>query len=82
MADRDGYKFMQTCFTCGSGYQFGPGRYDGKHIARYGIDVCRSCYEGNWDGWAPHYGEKIIVHLNMKDLPIPAVNASGFLPRD
>ena len=82
MSDREGYKFMQKCFTCGSAYQFGPGRYDGKHVARYEIDVCKSCYEGNWDGWRPDLGEKIIAHLKKNELPVPPMNAEGFLPRD
>ena len=82
VADREGYRSMQKCFTCGTQYQFGSGRYDGKHIARYGIDVCRICYDANWDGWAPHYGEKIIAHLKIVNRPIPGMNADGFLPRD
>ena len=44
-------RLMEYCVTCGKTFQFGPGVYDGKHIARYQAMVCRTCYEGNWDGW-------------------------------
>ncbi len=76
-----GKKIMYSCFACGSTFQFGPHIYDGKHIRKYEITVCSGCYEGNWDGWAPHYEEKILKHLNEKELPVPNRNEAGYLPR-
>lgn len=70
------------CFTCGNKFQFQEHVYDGKYIASYDIEVCMSCWNSNWDGWAPHYGDKIILHLKKNGRLIPQMNAKGFLPRD
>jgi hypothetical protein len=70
------------CFTCGGTFRFGPHVYDGHHIAAYKFNVCSGCWSGNWDGWAPHYERKILIHLAENGLPIPARNAAGYLPRD
>jgi len=75
------FKNFCTCQMCGSEYQMGPHVYAGKHIATYDLDVCKSCYEGNWDGWAPHYGEKLVAHLKEKGIPIPEKNEKGWYPR-
>ena len=60
----------------------GRHKYDGKQIPRYSLDVCSTCYEGNWDGWTPHYESKILLHLKEKGLPMPERNDNGLLPRD
>lgn len=75
-------KIMCSCSLCGRQFQFGPHRYDGKHIPRYQITVCMSCWDGNWDGWAPHLEERLIAHLQQKGIPIPERNAKGWLPRE
>lgn len=72
---------MYRCFTCGGEFQFGPHIYNGKHIAAYNLTVCLSCYDGNWDGWAPHCEAKILAHLKDNDLKAPARNEGGYLPR-
>jgi hypothetical protein len=59
----------------------GPHIYEGKHIAIYELDVCKSCYDSNWDGWAPHHEEKLIGHLQAKGIPIPDRNDKGWYPR-
>lgn len=76
------HKTTFPCFMCGRQFQMGPHRYDGTFISRYQISVCRACYESNWDGWAPHWGEHIVAHLKKNKLPIPERNARGWLPRD
>ena len=75
-------KFIYQCDLCGSEYQFGPHKYDGKYIRRYELNVCKSCYDGNWEGWGPHCEERLIAHLKQKNIPIPEKNAKGWLPRD
>ncbi|RLB11107.1 MAG: hypothetical protein DRG39_04810 [Deltaproteobacteria bacterium] len=75
-------KFRRQCFICNGKFQFGPHRYDGKYISKYNIIVCRNCYNANWDGWAPDYEEKLILHLKKEGLPIPERNEKGFLPRE
>jgi hypothetical protein len=78
--DRDVALF--ECEMCRASFQMGPHRYDGKHIQSYNLTVCKSCWEGNWDGWAPHREAKLIKHLNAKGMPIPPRNAKGWLPRE
>jgi hypothetical protein len=74
--------FYCTCGLCGMTFQFGPGRYDGKHIPGYNLTVCKGCYDANWDGWAPQWEAKILQHLHENGLPVPAKNSQGLLPRD
>lgn len=73
---------MVRCELCHSEFQFGPHRYDGKHIARYQMTVCRTCYQANHDGWAPAWEERVLAVLKEKGLPVPERNAEGYLPRD
>lgn len=75
-------KKMYRCFICGNGFQIGAGRYDGKYIPRYKINVCRVCYDYNWDGWAPAFEKKLIAHLKKEGIPIPKRNKKEWLPRD
>ncbi|MGF6995516.1 hypothetical protein P3T25_003884 [Paraburkholderia sp. GAS32] len=72
---------MRRCDTCGGSFQFGLHRYDGKHIPLYGITVCMTCWEANWDGWAPHLEEKVTAKLRAASAVLPARNAKGWLPR-
>lgn len=75
-------KAMVRCFMCDSEFQMGPHRYDGRYIRRYKISVCKICYDGNWDGWAPHFEERLIKHLEKEGISIPKKNEKGWLPRD
>lgn len=78
----DKAKFFQRCDTCGTSYQFGPHVYEGKYIPMYQINVCMTCWDANWDGWAPHLEKKVMANLKAKGLPIPARNEKGWLPRN
>lgn len=75
-------RIMEKCFCCRRSFQMGPGRYDGKFIPAYQILVCQNCYDGNWDGWAPVFEERILKHLNEESIAEPSRNSKGFLPRD
>ena len=79
MAER---KVMKRCFICGEKFQMGPHQYELHYIRRYDIYVCRIDYDGNWDGWEPDYGDRIIEHLKKKGISIPEKNDKGLLPRD
>jgi len=76
------FKFMLTCPICHIPFQFGAHRYDGKHLPRYDMTVCLTCYSANWDGWAPHFEQTIEEHLAAKKLPLPDRNSKGWYPRD
>jgi len=75
-------KFMQKCGLCGSSFQFGPHIYDGKHIARYQLTVCRGCWDANYDGWCPALEPALLAHLESKGIAVPERNADGWLPRE
>ena len=75
-------KFMQVCGICGSQFQFGPHIYDGQHIARYKLTVCRSCFSANYDGWGPMVEATFLDHLKAQGLAVPERNESGWFPRE
>ncbi len=75
-------KIMMACDTCAKQFQFGPHRYEGRPIKLYGVTVCDSCWNGNWDGWAPHFEPILKEHLKRNNLPEPQRNSKGWLPRD
>lgn len=76
------YKHFEECFFCGREFQFGPGRYAGKWLSWFQLMVCETCYRGNWDGWAPHYENKLVPHLTKLGIDIPPRNEQGFMVRD
>lgn len=70
------------CDMCGGKYQMGPGKYDGKYIPNYLLNVCMGCYDGNWDGWAPLHEQKLLEHFKRKGLSLPIKNKKGWFPRE
>jgi hypothetical protein len=74
--------FIQHCQLCGAAFRFGPSIYDGKHIARYNLTVCRGCFQGNWDGWGPMVEDAFLKHLDQEGITPPARNVGGWFPRD
>ena len=74
-------KKTHICFTCGRKFQMQEHVYDGTWIRNYQIEVCKSCYNMNWDGWTTDRSTRIIKHLQEKGLPIPEFNEKGWLPR-
>jgi hypothetical protein len=74
-------KIMYPCFSCGREYQFGPHIYDLRVIPSYKISVCKSCFDANWDGWAPHLQDKLLQHLQAQGIQPPPRNQNGLLPR-
>ena len=75
-------KNMINCFCCNKEFQFGPHEYQGLYVTGYEITVCRSCYNGNWDGWAPVYEGRFLGHLSERGVEFPKRNGAGWLPRD
>ena len=72
---------MIECQICGSMHQMGPGIYDGKQIPAYKLQVCKTCFEANWDGWAPVWEEVFLEHLKKEGIEVPQRNAAGYFPR-
>lgn len=76
-------KFMFKCDVCGQQSQHGPHRYEGHRLELYGdIFCCDLCWNGNWDGWAPHLEAILLEHLKQKGLPVPKRNEKERLPRN
>ena len=72
---------MINCDLCGSKFQFGPSRYDGKVIPQYKLTLCRPCFSSNWDGFAPHYETFLERHWTRNGITFPNRNNDGLYPR-
>jgi hypothetical protein len=81
-AKPDPHAIMRKCFFCGRLFQFGPHVYDGSYSRYYKIEICRSCYQGNWDGYGLDAEEKLLQHMADNGIVVPARNKKGWLPRD
>ena len=75
------HKVMEKCELCGGQYQHGPHLYEGERSKLFDMVVCSTCWESNWDGWAPHLEQILLAHLKTKGLPAPERNAKGLFPR-
>lgn len=76
-------KIIFDCDVCGNSYQYGPHRYEGHKLHRYGgVMACDTCWQGNHDGWNSRYEAILLDHLNRSGLPIPERNEQGLLPRE
>ena len=71
--------FMIKCFFCETDFQFGPHRYDGRHLRHLQFEVCETCIKANWDGLAPRYEKKFLKHLKEQKLSVPERNERGFI---
>lgn len=74
---------LLDCPFCHSKFKFGYGQYRGHKLNRYGgIFCCDSCWDSNWDGWAPHHEAVLIKQCDEKGILLPDRNDKGLLPRD
>jgi hypothetical protein len=65
----------EPCFVC----QRDPAE---RHLRRYDIGVCRTCWDENWDGWPRTAEARLLEHLKAHGLPVPVRNVLGRLPRE
>lgn len=75
------FRNTEQCEFCGRGFQYGLHAYHGKFLTHYRLSLCRTCYEGNWDGIAPLYEQKFERHLEAHKIPKPNRNAKDLYPR-
>jgi hypothetical protein len=76
-------RIMYKCDLCGRPYQQGPHKYEGHRLTSYGnLFVCDPCWQGNHDGWAPQFEQRLLTELKRQGLPEPRRNARGWLPRE
>jgi hypothetical protein len=73
---------MEKCDVCGQARPYGQHRYELRRNQTYDIMVCNTCHAANWDGWAPHYEDRVTRRLIEKGANIPPRNAKGLLPRE
>ena len=59
----DGFRNMVPCFLCEREFQFGPGRYAGRHIDAWAVNVCETCEKGNHDGLVIESHPRLVHHL-------------------
>lgn len=74
-------KMLSHCEICDRNFQFDQHRYDGLKNQTYGIMVCLSCHDANWDGWRPDLEPLLTKKLMEKGVPLPQRNKNGLLPR-
>ena len=63
-------KIFNNCEVCGEKYRFGQGRYDGRVIPDWGIQICDMCDKGNWDGMVPSSHPELIKKLKEKGVKL------------
>lgn len=68
----------RVCFLCAEPLAFGSHAYDGKHIRKWGVDVCDICFRASRDGLVPGSNTKLIEHLQRLNIPIQ-LNARGWI---
>ncbi len=74
---------LHPCELCHNKYKDGRNIHEGHMLKSYGeIMVCPSCWNSNWDGWAPHKAALLEKIMEEKGLPLPPRNEQGFLPRE
>ncbi len=71
-------RHSETCFLCGSSFQFGPHLYDGKWIRDWRIIVCMRCRSANWDGIVPTTYPQLAAHFKAAGIQ-PVINAKGWI---
>ena len=72
------FKHMETCFLCGSQFQFGPHLYDGKYFREWDIIVCSGCESANSDGIVPTTYPHLTAHLKARGTQV-RVNSNGWI---
>lgn len=72
------YRFMTKCFLCDQPRQAGPHVYELTVIRRWGVEICRSCIDSNWDGFVPALYPKLVRRLESIDEDI--YNEKGLIP--
>lgn len=70
------------CDICGVRCKAGAGVHGYQRIAGYDLTVCKSCFQGSYDGWERTREEAFEYHLELKAIPLPARNAQGLYPRE
>ena len=71
-----------TCDICGFKFLDGSNYHPGHMLHGYRMYCCRTCFEGNWDGWNPCHEQKILDHLRKNGITPPPRNEEGLLPRE
>jgi hypothetical protein len=71
-------KFMYDCLLCGTPFQFGPHRYDGKPVKAWDMMVCNGRISANYDGVVPTNHPHLIAHLEARGVKI-TLNAEGWI---
>ena len=72
-----------TCSVCGRTFTSHIHVHEGHPLHLYGgVTCCDTCWNANWDGWAPCWEPRLLQILKEKNLPVPERNEEGWLPRD
>jgi len=69
-----------NCDLCHKEYIYGGNQYDGRFVKSYNANICRTCDQANWDGFAPQFEKTLLSLIEKAGLPIPERNSKGWLP--
>lgn len=67
-----------SCFLCREPFRPGLGKYDGRRIEKWQIDVCNLCLKTSAGGLAPASNRKLIDHLQSLRIPV-RLNERGWI---
>lgn len=74
--------FEVRCFICGAIHYQGAGVYPLIKVSGYELFCCKTCYDGNWDGWNPRHEPKLLARLAELGVEPPPRTEEGWLPRE
>ncbi|TCM81470.1 hypothetical protein EV216_11812 [Rhodovulum steppense] len=74
--------FKETCYVCGREFQYGNHVYNGRKATRYGVMLCKACWESNHDGFNSLLEPKMIAACKINRLDLPNRLPNGLLPRE
>lgn len=70
-----------NCKICGQRFRYGPKIYDGQHINKYNLTVCKNCFQSAKDGWQKSDEKRLLDHLKKEKISTPSRNSNGLFPR-
>jgi hypothetical protein len=69
-----------TCDLCNQEFHFGFGKYYGKWLRCYGMNVCEGCCDFDTGSFPYVYNEKIEKWCKDHNIPLPKKNDKGCFP--
>ena len=62
---QNNHKILIECLLCKHPFQFGPHRYEGRHIGSWEMSLCDICLSSNQDGIIADHHPQLVEHLQF-----------------